>query len=74
MLVSEILKSMSKIFHIINIAKIGWRIILNKIIKLESCICVFSVFWASIMPTANKAQGATEAEIKLIERVVSLPI
>ena len=61
MLVSEILKSMSKIFHIINIDKIGWRIILNKIIKLESCICVFSIFWTSIIPAENKAQTKAEA-------------
>ena len=74
MLVSEILKSMSKIVHIINIDKIGWRIILNKIIKLESCICVLSIFRASIMPAANKAQGESEAEIKLIDQSIKVGI
>ena len=66
MLVSEILKSMPKILYIINIAKIGWRIILNKIIKLQSCIFVFSIFWASIMLAKNKAHVESEAKIKLI--------
>ena len=74
MLILEILKSMSKILYIINIAKIGWRIILNKIIKLQSCIFVFFIFWASIMPAENKAQGKSEAEIKLIDRSIKVGI
>ena len=63
---------MFKILYIINIAKIGWRIILNKIIKLQSCIFVFFIFWASIMPAENKAKGKSEAEIKLIDRSIEV--
>ena len=51
-------------FHIIKINKTGWRIILNKIIKFEIFISVFSNFWERIIPAAKRAHGAAEFAIK----------
>ena len=61
--VSEVENSMLFIFHIIKIAKSGWSTTLNRIIKFEILSCVFSNFWASIIPAAKSAHGAAEPDM-----------
>ena len=42
--VSEVENSILFIFHIINLAKSGWSITLNRIIKFETLSCFFLIF------------------------------
>ena len=61
--VSDIENSIPLKFHIIKIAIIGCKKILNPIIKLETLSSVFSIFCESIIPAAKSAHGAADPEI-----------
>ena len=40
--------------------------------QIGNCFCVFSIFWARIIPAANNAQGAADNDIKFIDLLTDI--